>query len=151
MGKEKEKGFPACWAGGDFGPPGRERARGRGRRPSRPISEGDGGGRSRGTGPHVSEGRGFNGAKQRRRGEVDRSSTAGEIPWRFSAVGPVLWRGSGSEAWAGVGDHGGGVNLTGGGLGWPVHDTVAGARGAEVAGEAAERNRRWGWVCCDRE
>jgi hypothetical protein len=28
MGKEKEKGIPARWAGGDFGPPGRDRARG---------------------------------------------------------------------------------------------------------------------------
>jgi hypothetical protein len=27
MGKEKEKGFPARWAGGDFGPSGRKRAR----------------------------------------------------------------------------------------------------------------------------
>jgi hypothetical protein len=84
-------------------------------------------------------------------GEVDRSSIAGEIPRWFSAVGPILWRGSGGEARAGVGDHGGGVNLTGGGLGWPVHGAVAGARGSEVAGEAAERNRRCGWVCCDRE
>jgi hypothetical protein len=41
--------------------------------------------------------------------------------------------------------------LTGGGLGWPVHGVVAGARGGEVAGEAAERNRRWGWVHCVRE
>jgi hypothetical protein len=46
----------------------------------------------------------------------------------------------------GVGGHGGGVNLTSGGLGWPVHGAVAGARGGKVAGEAAERNRRWGWV-----
>jgi hypothetical protein len=84
-------------------------------------------------------------------GEVDRSSTTGEILRRFSAVGPVLWRGSSGEARAGVGDHGGGVNLTGGGLGWSVHGAVVGARGGEVAGEAAERNRRWGWVCCDRE
>jgi hypothetical protein len=76
---------------------------------------------------------------------------AGEIPRRFSAVGPVLWRGSGGEARAVVGGHGGGVNLTGGDLGWPVHGTVAGTRGGEVAGEAAERNRRWGWVHCDRE
>jgi hypothetical protein len=30
---------------------------------------------------------------------------------------PVLWRGSGGEARAGIGDHGGGVNLTDGGLG----------------------------------
>jgi hypothetical protein len=49
-------------------------------------------------------------------GEVDQSSTTGEIPRRFSAVGPVVWRGSDGEARAGVGDHGGGVNLTGGGL-----------------------------------
>jgi hypothetical protein len=48
-------------------------------------------------------------------------SAAGEIVWRFSAVGPILQRGSGGEARAGVGGHGGGVNLTGGGLGWPVH------------------------------
>jgi hypothetical protein len=59
--------------------------------------------------------------------------------------------GSGGEARAGIGDHEGGVNLIGGGLGWPVHSVVVGARGGEVAGEAAERNRRWGWVCCDRE
>jgi hypothetical protein len=47
--------------------------------------------------------------------------------------------------------HEGGVNLTDEGLGWPVHGAVAGARGSEVAGEAAERNRRWGWVHCVRE
>jgi hypothetical protein len=57
-------------------------------------------------------------------GGVDRSSTAGEIRRWFSAVGPVLWRGSGGEARVGIGDHGGGVNLTGGGLGWPVHSAV---------------------------
>jgi hypothetical protein len=51
----------------------------------------------------------------------------------------------------GVEGHGGGVNFTGGGLGWPVHGAVAGARGGEVVGEAAERNRRWGWVHCVRE
>jgi hypothetical protein len=146
--KKKRREFLLAGPGGDFGPPGRER----GRRPSRPISEGDGGGRRHGAGPHVSEGRGFNGAERRRRGrKVDRSSTAGEIPRRFSAVGPVLWRGSGGEARAGVGDHRGGVNLTGGDLGWPVHGAVAGARGGEITGEAAERNRRWGEVACDRE
>jgi hypothetical protein len=88
---------------------------------------------------------------RRWRGGADRGSAAGEIPRWFSVVGPVLWRGSGGEARAGVGDHGGGVNSTGGGLRWPVHGAVAGARGGEVAGEAAERNRRWGWVHCDRE
>ena len=50
--------------------------------------------------------------------------------------------------WRGTG---GGVNLTGGGLGWLVHGAVAGARGGEVVGEAAERKRRWGWVQCIRE
>jgi hypothetical protein len=59
-------------------------------------------------------------------------------------------RGNGGEARAGAGDHGGRVNLTGGGLGWPVHGAVVGARGGEVAGEAAERKRRWGEVPCDR-
>ena len=52
---------------------------------------------------------------------ADFGSTAGEIPRRFSAGSPVLRRGSGGEARARVGDLGGGVNLTGGGLGWPVH------------------------------
>jgi hypothetical protein len=41
--------------------------------------------------------------------------------------------------------------LIGGGLGWPVRGAVAGSRGGEVAGEAAECNRRWGEVPCDRE
>jgi hypothetical protein len=44
--------------------------------------------------------------------------------------------GSGGEARAGVGDYGGGANLAGGCLGWPVHGAVASARGGEVAGEA---------------
>jgi hypothetical protein len=71
--------------------------------------------RRRGAGPHVSERRRVNGAERRQRGgKVDWGSAAGEIPRRFSAVGPVLRRGSGGEARAGVGDHGGGVNLTGG-------------------------------------
>jgi hypothetical protein len=143
--RKKRREFLRAGPGGDFGPPGR------GRRPSRPISEGDSGGRRHGAGPHVSEGRGVNGAEQRRRGEVDRSSTAGEIPRWFSALGPVLWRGCGGEARVGVGDHWGGVSLTGGDLGWPVHGAVAGAHGGEVAGEAAEHNRRWGEVPCDRE
>ena len=54
--KKKEKGFLASWAGGDFGPAGRERARSRaGRRPTRPTSGGDGGERRRGAGPHARE------------------------------------------------------------------------------------------------
>jgi hypothetical protein len=51
--------------------------------------------------------------------------------------------GSEGEARAGVGVHRGGVNLTGGDLGWPVHGAMAGARGGEVADEVAKRNRRW--------
>ena len=61
---------------------------------------------------------------------------------------PVSRRGSGGEARVVVGGHGGGVNLTGGGLGWPVHGVVAGAHGGEVASEATEHNRRWEWVHC---
>jgi hypothetical protein len=66
-------------------------------------------------------------------------------------VGLVPRRGGGGEAWAGVGDHKCGFNLTGGGLGRPVRGAVAGVHGGEVAGEAAGCNRRWGGVPCDRE
>jgi hypothetical protein len=69
-------------------------------------------------------------------GRTGWGSTAGEAPRRFSTRAPVLQRGSGGEARAGVGDHGGGANLAGGRLGWPVHGGVAGARVGEVAGEA---------------
>ena len=82
---------------------------------------------------------------------ADFGSTAGEIPRRFSVVGPVLWRGSGGKARAGVGDHRGGVNLTGGGLGQPVRDAVAGVHGGEVAGEAVGCNRGRGGVPRDHE
>jgi hypothetical protein len=40
----------------------------------------------------------------------------------------------------GVGDHGGGVNLAGGVLGWSVRGEVVGARGGEVAGDACGCN-----------
>jgi hypothetical protein len=66
-------------------------------------------------------------------------------------VGPVLRRGGDGEARAGAGDHWGGVNLTGGGIGRPVRGAVAGAHGGEVAGEAVGCNRRWGGVPYDRE
>jgi hypothetical protein len=62
-------------------------------------------------------------------------------------VGPVPRRGGGGAARAGAGDHRGGVNLTGGGLGRPVRGATAGVHGDEVAG----CNRRWGGVPCDRE
>jgi hypothetical protein len=66
-------------------------------------------------------------------GRTGRGSTTSEAPRRFFAGVPVLRRGSGGKARAGVGDHGGGANLDGGCLGWPVHGAVAGARGGEVA------------------
>jgi hypothetical protein len=62
-----------------------------------------------------------------------------------------LRRGSGGEARAGVGDLGGRFNSAGSCLGWPFHGAVAGARDGEVAGEAAERNKRWKRVWHDRE
>jgi hypothetical protein len=69
-------------------------------------------------------------------GGTSRGSTGGEAPRRFSIGVPVLRRGSGGEARAGVGDHGGGANLAGGCMRWPVHGAVVGARGGEVGGEA---------------
>jgi hypothetical protein len=68
-------------------------------------------------------------------------------PVRFAAV---LRREPGfatEEWWQGTGGgrgYGGRANLAGWCLGWPVHGAVAGARGGEVAGDAAERNRRRG-------
>jgi hypothetical protein len=50
-----------------------------------------------------------------------------------------------------AGDHGGGVNLTGGGLGRPVRGAVAGVHGGEVAGEAVGCNRGRGGVPRDCE
>jgi hypothetical protein len=47
----------------------------------------------------------------------------------------------GGEARVGIGGHGGGVNLAGGGLERSVHGEVAGARGGEVASEAYGCNR----------
>jgi hypothetical protein len=66
-------------------------------------------------------------------------------------VGPVPRRGGGGEARVGAGDHRGGVNLTDGGLGRPVHGTVAGVHGGEVTGEAVGCNRGRGGVPHDRE
>jgi hypothetical protein len=112
---------------------------------------GNGGGRRCGVGPTRQRGGGFNGVDGNRREGVDRSSTGGGIPWRFSAVGPVPRWGGGGGARAGAGDHRGGVNLTSGGLGRPVRGEVAGVHGGEVAGEAVGCNRGWGGVPRDRE
>jgi hypothetical protein len=128
--KKKKKGFPACWAGGNFNPPGRERARGRGRRPTWPISGGDGGERHHGVGPHVSEGRGLTARSRRRRG----GELTGARPLVKSRA--VLRRGSGSvagERWRGTG---GGR----GSRGWGQFDR----RGPRVAGPRRGGGRsRW--------
>jgi hypothetical protein len=136
-------GFRPTWA----------RARARARlRPGWPSSEretaGDG---AVARGPHACEwGLTAWTATEGERG-FDRSLADGEIPRRFFAVGPVLRRGGGGEAWAGAGDHGGGVNLTGGGLWRPVRGTVAGVHGGEVAGAAVGCNRGRGGVPRDRD
>jgi hypothetical protein len=158
MGKRngKRKCFSASWAeGGVFGPAERERARSHvGKRPTRPPAEETAWGRH-GDGAvaraHMLEEGGLTAGNSDRGEGAGRGSTASEIPRRSSAGGPVLRRGSGGEARAGVRGHGDGVNLTGGGLGWPVHGAAAGARGGEVACEAAERKRRWKRVRHDRE
>jgi hypothetical protein len=62
-------------------------------------------------------------------GGTGRSATTGEALRWFSAEVPVPRRQRGGKVWAGIGDHGGRVNLAGGCLGWPVHGEVAGVRG----------------------
>jgi hypothetical protein len=123
-------------------------------RPGWPSSEGETAGDGAvARGPHASEGGGLTAwtATEGEGGGFDRSPTDGEIPRRFSAIGPVLRRGGGGEARAGAGDHGGGVNLTGGGLWRPVRGTVAGVHGGEVAGVAVGCNRGRGGVPRDRD
>jgi hypothetical protein len=115
---------------------------------------GDCGGRRRGAAPTRQRGGGGGltaWTATEGEGVFDRSPVDGEIPRRFSAVGLVLRRGGGGEARAGAGDHGGGVNLTGGGLWRPVRGTVAGVHGGEVAGAAVGCNRGRGGVPRDRD
>jgi hypothetical protein len=120
---------------GPAGPAARERRRGR-RRSAGPPARREGGLTALlGNGGE----RGSTGAGRRR------------TPRRFSAVGPVLWRGRGGEARAvGVG-HDGGANLACGGLWRPVHGVVAGARGGEAAGEVFGHDRGGKVVSSDRE
>jgi hypothetical protein len=121
-------------------------------RPGWPSSEGETtGDGSVVRGPHASEGGLTAWTTMEGEGGFDRSPADGEIPRRFSVVGPVLRRGGGGEARAGAGDHGGGVNLTGGGLWRPVRGTVAGVHGGEVAGAAVGCNRGRGGVPRDRD
>jgi hypothetical protein len=56
-------------------------------------------------------------------------------------VAPVLKDRGGGLAWLELGDHGGGANLVGGSLGWPVHSEVVGFRGGKVAGKATRHDR----------
>jgi hypothetical protein len=81
-------------------------------------------------------------------GSAERKPTAGARRWfsagarrRFSASDPAPGGWGGGEARVGIGGHGGGVNLVGGGLERSVRGDVAGARGGEVAGEAYRCNR----------
>jgi hypothetical protein len=134
MEKEKEKEFPANWAGGgDFGPPRCERARAGALAAQLAQLRGATAGNNAVARARTSE-RGGLRPKFGRRG----------IPRWFSAVGPVLRRGSGGEARAGAGGHGGGVNWTGGGL-WRL------VRGGVVAGAAIGCNRGQGGVPRDRD
>jgi hypothetical protein len=84
-------------------------------------------------------------------GGVRLESGRRRIPRRFSAVGPVLRWGSGGEARPGAGDHGGGVNWTGGGLWRPVRGAMVSVRGGVVVGAAIGRNRGRGGVPRDRD
>jgi hypothetical protein len=144
--KKKKKEFPASWAGGgNFGPPGRERACG----PAGPAATAVNGTVARVRMPE--RGRGLTSLTATEGGGFRPESGRRRIPRRFSAVGPVLRRGGGGEAQAGAGDHGGGANLTGGGLWRPVRGVVAGVRGGDVAGAVAGHNRRGKVLPYDRE
>jgi hypothetical protein len=73
------------------------------------------------------------------------------IPRRFSAVGPVVGRGSGGKAQPGARDHGGGVNWTSGGLWRSVRGAVASVRDGVVTGASIRSNRGRGGVPRDRD
>jgi hypothetical protein len=73
--KEKEKGFPRRWAGGDFWPSQAQRARARAPAQLRPKARrrrGRAGADAVAAGPHVSESGGGNDATVRRRGRTGR-------------------------------------------------------------------------------
>jgi hypothetical protein len=149
--RKKRKDFPANRAGGISAQLARARAGGRAFGPDGPAARGDGGGRRRGTGPHAREREGRTALTTRRKGGARPGSGRRRVPRRFSAVGPVLWRGGGGEARVGEGGHGGGANFACGGLWRPVRGTVAGARSGDAAGEVTGHNRRGKVAPCDRE
>jgi hypothetical protein len=110
--REKKKEFQVNRAGGDSGLVGGGRAASQPNGPSQPTrSRGRRGGRC-GRGPTRQRGRGETASGGRRAVRDGGEPVAG---------GPVLGGRGGGKARAGVGGHGGGVNLTGGGLGWSVH------------------------------
>jgi hypothetical protein len=150
--RKRRRNFQLAGPGGNFGPPGRERARaGALAAQLAQLRGSDGGERRRGMGPHAREREGADGVDGNGGRGFRPESGRRRIPRRFSAVGPVLRRGSGGEARAGAGDHGGGVNWTGGGLWRPVRGAVASVRGGVVAGAAIGCNRGRGGVPRDRD
>ena len=151
MGKRKEKrkrrrDFQPAGPGG-FRPSRRKRARAGALSaqlaPLRGVTVGDG---AVAWGPHARERGWLTALTATEGGEGARpGSSRRRVPRRFSAVGPVLWRGGGGKARAGEGAHGGGANWTDGDLWRPVRGTVAGARGGDAAGAVAGRNRGGKW------
>jgi hypothetical protein len=142
IGKEKEKDFLSLRARGDFWPTwARALARARLAAQLAQLCGGDGGDDAEARAHQPGRGEGADGVGDNRGGEgLDRGSTGGGDPRRFSAVGPVLRRGGGGRAWVVDEDHRGGANFSCGGLGRPV-------RGGEAAGEFFGRIRV-GEVAC---
>jgi hypothetical protein len=151
--KKKKKGFSASWAGGgDFGPPGASARAGALAAQLAQLRGATAGNDAVARGPHARE-RGWLTALTATEGGQGARPGSGRrrAPRRFSVMGPVLRRGSGGEAWAGAGGHGGGVNLTDGGLWRPVRGTVAGAHGGDAVGAVAGHNRGGKVAPYDRE
>jgi hypothetical protein len=139
--RKRERIFQLAGSGGNFGPPGASARTRACLRPSWPSCAGRRRGTAQWRGPARQREGGADGVDDTEEGGARLGSGRRRVPRRFSAVGPVLWRGSGGEARAGEGGHGGGANLTGGGLWRPICGTVAGARGGDAAGGVAGHNR----------
>jgi hypothetical protein len=118
--REKEKSHSRLnGSGGDFGPAERGRSHGRtGSQSSWPAIGARRGDGAMSTGPRARErGRANDVGRLTGRGEpVGENPTADEVQRRFSAVVPVIHDRGGGLAWPKPGEHGGGVNLAGGGL-----------------------------------
>jgi hypothetical protein len=129
MGKErkgkKEKDFSVKRTGGDFGPA--KRPRRRARPPQLSLPTGHGTGTSSWARAHMPARGG-----ERRQGEKRGPPAVGRnrplrSRRRFFTGDPILGGWGGGIARAGVGGHGGGVNLAGGSSGRPVHGAVVGS------------------------